>query len=283
MIAVTGANGQLGQRVIKYLLAFMPAEEIVAMVRNLDHAQPLQALGVKVRHGDYTQPETLIAAMQGVDKLLLISSSEVGQRVIQHQNVIDAAQTVGIQLLAYTSILHAPTSPLALAEEHRATEAYLKESNLPYILLRNGWYSENYLQSVAPAMANGGFIGSAGEGKISSASRDDYALAAAVVLTRLAPQHGKVYELAGDESYTLTELCDIVSDYSGQKLPYLNLEEGEFVEALEKAGLPHALALMLANSDIGAAQQGLFDDSEQLSTLIGRPTQTLRQLVPHYL
>ena len=218
------------------------------------------------------------AALQGVDKLLLISSSEVGQRQPQHQNVIDAAVRAGVKLLAYTSLLRADTSPLGLAAEHLATERALKASGLPHVLLRNGWYTENYLASVPAALAHGALIGSAGDGRIASAARADYADAAAAVLTQ-PDQAGKVYELAGDSAYTLAELAAELSQATGKTVPYVNLAEADFKGALLQAGLPGPIAELLANSDAGAAQGGLYDGSGQLGRLIGRPTATLATLL----
>jgi NAD(P)H dehydrogenase (quinone) len=278
MIAITGATGQLGRLVIKALLKAVPAGEIVATVRQPARAADLAALGVQVREADYTQPASLEAAFKGVDKVLLISSSEVGQRLPQHKNVIDAAKRAGVSLLAYTSILRADTSPLALAEEHKATEAYLKASGLAHVLLRNGWYTENYLASAKPALQHGAYIGSADSGRIASAARADYAEAAAVVLTT-PNQAGKVYELAGDEAYTLAELASELSRQSGKTVPYVNLPEAEYAKALEGAGLPGPFAAILANSDVGAANGALFDDSHQLGKLIGRPTTSLATLL----
>lgn len=243
----------------------------------------MKALNVQVREADYSKPETLSTAFNGVEKLLLISSSEVGQRTPQHKNVIDAAKKANVKLIAYTSLLHADTSPLALAQEHIETEDYLKQENVPHVLLRNGWYTENYLVSIAPSLANNGFIGCAKDGKISSSAREDYAEAAAIVLTSDIPQAGKVYELSGDESYTLSELCTIISEESGKIIPYIDMEEAEFAKVLEGAGLPNSLALVLADSDTGASKGGLFDDSHVLSNLLGRPTKSLRQLVKSYL
>ncbi|WMN88782.1 SDR family oxidoreductase [Vibrio parahaemolyticus] len=283
MIAVTGATGQLGQLVIKHLLNKVEPKQIVALVRSLDKAAPLSSLGVQIRLADYSKPETLGSALDGVDKLLLISSSEVGQRATQHKNVIDAAKKAGVELLAYTSLLHADTSPLALAEEHVETEAYLKQVDVPYVLLRNGWYTENYLVSVAPALANGGFIGCAKDGKISSATREDYAEAAAAVLTSEEVKSGKVYELSGDETYTLSELSALISKKSGKAIPYINMEEADFAKALEGAGLPGPFAALLANSDTGASKGALFDESKTLSSLIGHPTKSLEQLISDYL
>ncbi|SIR57258.1 NAD(P)H dehydrogenase (quinone) [Aeromonas sp. RU39B] len=278
MIVVTGASGQLGRLVIASLLKRVPANQIVAAVRSPEKVADLAALGVIVKQADYSQPDALEQAFAGADKVLLISSSEVGQRLAQHRNVIDAAKRAGVSLIAYTSLLHADRSPLALADEHKATEAYLAGSGIPFVLLRNGWYSENYLASVPAALAHDAFIGCAGEGRIASAARADYADAAAVVLTR-AEQAGKVYELAGDEAYTLSELASELSRQAGKPVPYVNLPEAEFKGALLGAGLPEPLADLLANSDSGASQGGLFDDSHTLSALIGRPTTSLSTLI----
>ncbi|ELQ6219865.1 SDR family oxidoreductase [Cronobacter turicensis] len=274
MIAITGATGHLGQRVIDTLLNTVAAQEIVAIVRNPAKAAALSAKGVQVRAADYNDVAALTAAFAGVEKLLLISSSEVGQRAPQHRNVIDAAKTAGVKLIAYTSLLHADRSPLGLADEHVATEKMLAEAGIPYVLLRNGWYTENYLASVPPALEHGVFIGSAGDGKIASASRQDYAEAAANVLT-LDNQAGRVYELAGDNAWTLRDLTALLSKETGKTVAYQNLSEADFTAALAGAGLPEGFAKLLADSDIGASKGGLFDDSRQLSALIGRPTTSL--------
>ncbi|MBZ6397730.1 MULTISPECIES: SDR family oxidoreductase [Pantoea] len=278
MFAVTGATGQLGRLVIDALLKKVPAGEIVAAVRTPAKAADFAARGVVVRQADYGQPETLAAAFAGVDKLLLISGSEVGQREAQHKAVIEAARTAGVSFIAYTSLLHADRSPLGLGVEHRATEALLQASGIPFALLRNGWYSENYAASIAPALAHHAFIGAAGEGRIASAARQDYADAAAEVLTR-DNQAGKVYELAGDDSYTLAQFAAEIAAQSGEKVDYVNLSRQEFAAALKAAGLPEGLAEMLADSDAGAEQGGLFDDSHQLSQLIGRPTTPYQDVI----
>ncbi|KAA8671823.1 SDR family oxidoreductase [Pantoea dispersa] len=271
MIAITGATGQLGRLVINALLKKVPASEIIAVVRSPEKAQDLQALGVALRTADYNQPQTLQGAFAGVQKVLLISSSEVGQREAQHRAVIDAAKAAGVSFIAYTSLLHADTSPLGLGVEHRATEALLQASGIPYALLRNGWYSENYAASIAPALAHHAFIGAAGNGRIASAAREDYAAAAAEVISR-DDQAGKVYELAGDDSYTLAEFSAEIARQSGEQVEYVNLPPAEFSAALIGAGLPAPLAELLADSDAGAAQGALFDNSHTLSKLIGRPT-----------
>lgn len=271
MIVVTGANGQLGQLVIQSLLRSVPASQIVAAVRQPAKAAALSALGVQVREADYNRPDTLDTAFAGAEKVLLISSSEVGQRQPQHQNVIDAAVRAGVKLLAYTSLLRADTSPLGLAAEHLATERALKASGLPHVLLRNGWYTENYLASVPAALAHGALIGSAAEGRISTAARADYADAAAAVLT-LPEQAGKVYELAGDTGFTLGELAAELSQATGKAIPYVNLPKAEYKGALLQAGLPEPIAELLADSDVGASQGALYETGGQLGRLIGRPT-----------
>ena len=278
MIIVTGASGQLGRLVIEVLLKILPASEIVAAVRNPEKVADLAARGVQVRQADYDQPASLASAFKGADKLLLISASEVGRRVPQHRAVIDAAKAAGIGLLAYTSILHADTSPLPLAAEHKETESLIRASGLPAVILRNSWYTENYLAGIPAALQYGVLLGSAGAGKVASAARADYAEAAAAVLTQVN-QAGRIYELAGDEAYTLGELAGEIAQQSGKAVAYQNLPESEFKAALLGAGLPDGLATLLAESDVGAAQGGLFDDSRQLSQLIGRPTTPLAELV----
>ena len=274
MIAITGATGQLGQHVLENLLKSVPAGQVVAIVRNPAKAESLSQRGIGVRQADYSDEAALTAALQGVDKLLLISSSEVGQRAVQHRNVINAAKAAGVKFIAYTSLLHADTSPLGLADEHIATEQMLADSGIAYALLRNGWYTENYLASAPPAIEHGVFIGAAGNGKIASATRADYAAAAARVIAEEG-HAGKVYELAGDEAWTLSELAAELSKQSGKNVVYQNLSEADFAAALKGVGLPAGLADMLANSDTGASKGGLFDDSRTLSALIGRPTTTL--------
>ena len=278
MIAITGATGQLGRLVIQNLLKTVPASEIVAAVRSPEKAADLAALGLQVRQADYTQPATLEAAFQGVDKLLLISSSEVGQRAPQHAAVIAAAKKAGVKLLAYTSILRAESSPLGLAAEHKATETMLRDSGIPFVLLRNGWYTENYTGSVGAAVQHGAVMGSAKDGRIASAARADYAAAAAAVLT-IEGQAGKVYELAGDTAYTLTDLAAEIARQSGKSVVYKDMPEAEYKAALMQVGLPEGFAALLADSDVGASKGGLFDDGHQLSQLIGRPTTPLADVV----
>ncbi|MFK3706090.1 NAD(P)H dehydrogenase (quinone) [Raoultella sp. BIGb0138] len=278
MIAITGATGQLGHLVLQHLLETVPASQIVAIVRNPAKAEALSQQGAIVRQADYTDEAAFTAALQGVDKLLLISSSEVGQRAAQHRNVINAAKAAGVKFIAYTSLLHADKSPLGLHVEHVETERMLADSGIPYALLRNGWYTENYLASAPPALEHGVFIGAAGDGKIASATRADYAQAAARVVAEEG-HAGKVYELAGDEAWTLSELAAELSKQSGKNVVYQNLSEADFAAALKDVGLPAGLADMLADSDIGASKGGLFDDSRTLSALIGRPTTPLAESI----
>lgn len=282
MIAVTGATGQLGRLVIDALLKSTPAGEIIAVVRSPEKARDLAAQGIDVRQGDYTQPETLLSALSGVTKVLLISSNQLGERESQHKAVIAAAKEAGVKLLAYTSLLHADTTPMGLGKEHLATERALIASGVPYAILRNGWYTENYAASIAPAMAHGAFIGAAQEGKIASASRQDYAEAAAAVLTH-ENAAGKIYELAGDSAYTLAEFTGEIARQSGRDIHYINLPEAEFVGALKEAGLPDALAEMLGDSDASAAKGALFDDSHTLSQLVGRSSTPWQEVIKAFI
>ncbi|MDM2732445.1 SDR family oxidoreductase [Citrobacter sp. Cy070] len=246
MIAITGATGQLGQHVIETLLKTVPASQIVAIVRNPAKATALSQQGITVRQADYSDETAFTAAH--------------------------------VKFIAYTSLLHADSSPLGLADEHIATEKMLAESGIAYALLRNGWYTENYLASAPAALEHGVFIGAAGEGKIASATRADYAAAAARVISEDG-HAGKTYELAGDAGWTLSQLAAELAKQSGKKVVYQNLSETDFAAALKGFGLPAGLADMLADSDTGASKGGLFDDSHTLSKLIGRPTTSLADSV----
>lgn len=270
---ITGASGQLGALVLQQLKAAAPDATIGALVRRPEAVAALEAQGFTVRVAAYDDPAALETAFAGVEKLLLISSSEVGKRADQHAKVIDAAKKVGVKFVAYTSILNADSSPLTvLPGEHVATERALAASGLDYALLRNGWYTENYVMGAGAALEHGALIGAAGEGRISSAARADYAAAAVAVLTGATPARGTIYELAGTESYTLADVAAALSEIAGREIPYVNMSEADYAAALEGAGLPVPVAQMLADSDNGAAQGGLFSKNTTLSTLIGRPT-----------
>lgn len=269
---VTGASGQLGRLVVAALAARAGAESVAAIVRDPVRAAGLFPEGVTVRQGDYDQPATLDAALAGAERVLLISSNALGERVAQHRNVIDAARRAGVKRIAYTSVLHADTSALGLAQEHRETEALVRASGIAFTLLRNGWYTENYTASIPPALEHGAFIGSASDGRISSAPRADYADAAAVALLDDAAPADGVLELAGDRFYTLSDFAAELSRQAGRTIPYVDLPEAEYRAALVGAGLPEAIAALLADSDAAAAHGALFDESRELSGLIGRPT-----------
>lgn len=270
-IAITGATGQLGRLTVAKLKGKVPAGEIVALARSPARAADL---GVEMRAADYLKPETLAPALIGVDRLLLISASEIGARLAQHRNVIDAAKGAGVRRIVYTSLLHADTSPLDLATEHLRTEAELKACGIPFTILRNGWYTENHTGLIGAALAAGAFIGGAGDGRISFAPRADYAEAAATVLTG-ASHGGTTYELAGDDAHTLADLAAEISRQTGRTIPYRDLPEAEHAATLAALGLPGALAQAIAGWDVGASQGALRDDGRQLSALIGRPTTLL--------
>ena len=270
-IAITGATGALGRLVLQQLAARRPNETVVALARS---PEKLTQAGVEGRRFDYNDAATLAPALAGVTTLLLISSSEIGRREAQHRAVIAAAKAAGVGHIVYTSLLHADRSPLSLADEHLATEAALRESGIAWTILRNGWYTENYMGSVPPAVARGAFVGSAGEGRISSAARQDYAEAAAIVLTGSGFE-GKVFELAGDEAYTLADLAAELSRQSGREIPYVNMPEADYAGALAGFGLPGPLAQAIASYDAKVAEGALLDDGRELSRLIGRPTTPL--------
>lgn len=269
---VTGASGQLGGLVVTDIVKKVPAENVVALVRRPESAESLKALGVEVRIGDYNDSSSLEKAFQGIYRILLISASEVGQRAAQHKNAIDAAKAAGVSFVAYTSILGADNSPLGLASEHRETETAIKASGVSWAFLRNGWYTENKTASIAPALEHGAYIGAAGDGRFSSAARQDFAEAAVAVLTADTPEAGAIYELAGDESYSMAEFAEAIASASGKPVAYVDMSQADFAAALESAGLPAPVADLLADSDAGAAKGALENDSHTLQRLIGRPT-----------
>jgi NAD(P)H dehydrogenase (quinone) len=274
-IVVTGATGQLGRLVVESLLdRGVPAAEIVAAGRSTDKIADLADRGVRVRRIDFTDPATLAEAFAGADRVLLVSSSEVGRRAEQHRNAIDAAREAGVTLLAYTSIAQAETTTMLLAAEHQATETYLRESGVPFTLLRNGWYLENYTAQLPVALEHGAILGSAGEGRVSAATRADYAAAAAAVLTGEGHE-GKAYELGGDHSFTLPELAAEITRQTGTEVAYRDLPVEEYTQVLVGAGLPEQAAAVFADSDRGIARGELLVESGDLSRLAGRPTTSL--------
>lgn len=279
MIAITGATGNLGRLVVNDLLdRKVSTSEIVAAVRSPEKASDLAERGVEVREADYTEPDTLDAAFDGVDRLLLISSPAVGERLAHHQHVVDAAAANDVGVLAYTSMLHADTSPLKLATEHRETEEYIRDSGLPFTFLRNGWYIENYTEQLDQALEQGAFIGCGGDGRISAASRADYAAAAATVLTDEGHE-GETYELGGEEAFTMDELAKVVSEQSGTEVVYRDLPPENYTQALVEAGLPEAQAAVFADADQGVAEGHLYTESDDLRRLIGRPTTPMSEAV----
>ncbi|ADD43575.1 SDR family oxidoreductase [Stackebrandtia nassauensis] len=279
MIVVTGASGPLGRLAIEHLLARgVPAAELAAVVRDPAKAADLAAKGVQLRQADYDKPETLPAALAGADKLLLVSGNAIGQRVAQHTRVVEAAKTAGVGLIAYTSILRADSSGVGLAVEHLASENVVRDSGIPFVMLRNGWYLENYTEHLAPALEHGAWLGSAGTGRAAAAARTDYAEAAAVVLTTEG-HSGKVYELAGDTSFDYSELAAEVAAQSGKTVVYRDLPSADHIAALTAAGVPQFMAELMADWDAGVARGDLEDDGKELHKLIGRDTTPLSEAV----
>jgi NAD(P)H dehydrogenase (quinone) len=274
--AITGATGHLGRLVVAELLKIVPDAEIVALARDVAKASDLEAKGILIREANYNRPKTLKSALAGIDRMLLISGNEIGRRVPQHKAVIDAAKEAGVRFIVYTSVLHADTSPLGVAEEHRQTEVLIKASGVPYVLLRNGWYTENYTAGIPVALERGEILGSSGDGRIASATRADYAAAASAALSAPDTERSRTYELAGDEAFTLSEFAAELSLQCGKMIIYRDLSESDYKAALVSVGLPDAMATLLARSSVVTKQGALFDNGRQLSRLIGRPTTPLR-------
>ncbi|MER7645368.1 SDR family oxidoreductase [Streptomyces sp. NPDC126522] len=271
-IVITGASGQLGGLTVEALLERgVPAADIVATGRDIATLKGLADRGVVVRRADFAEPDGLAAAFEGADRLLLISTTTVDERVANHRRAIDAAVAAGVSLVAYTSMSHADRATTILAATHRATEDYLRERAVPSVMLRNSWYLENYTAQLRQILSNGAVVGAAGQGRISAASRADYADAAAVVLTTEG-HVGEVYELGGDEAFTLAELAATISAVSGKRITYTDLTADELAQVLTRAGLPAELAHVLVDADLGMSRGELFTASGDLRRLIGRPT-----------
>lgn len=278
-IVVTGATGQLGRHVLEALLERgVPAQDITATGRSVEKLADFASRGVKVQPMDYADAGSVEAALKGARRVLLISGSEVGQRVEQHCTVIGAAKAAGVELLAYTSIANADTTAMVLADEHKATESLLRESGVPFVLLRNGWYLENYTEQLAGTLAQGAVAGSAGNGKVSGAARVDYAEAAAAVLMADG-QAGKVYELGGDEAFSMADLAAEISAATGKAVSYNDLPAEDYAGLLTSVGVPGGFAEILADSDLGIARGDLLVSSGDLRRLIGRPTTSLAEAV----
>jgi NAD(P)H dehydrogenase (quinone) len=276
-IAITGATGQLGNLVIEQLLQLTAAQNIVALVRNVDKAEHFKVQGIELREFDYDRPETLVPALLGIDKLLLISANEIGRRTPQHQAVIDAAKVAGVPYLAYTSLLRADT-PLGLAQEHRETEKLIQDSGITYTFLRNNWYSENYLAGVAHTIEIGTLFGAAQDGRISSASRIDYAEAAAKVLTSTGHDN-KTYELAGSESFTKADLAQFISQATHKPVIYQNLSADDLRQGLIQASLPSHLIDVIVDADVQTAKGAMYSNSKDLEQLIGHKTTSIQDSI----
>ncbi len=273
-IVVTGATGHLGRLVIDNLIerGVDPAE-IRAAGRN---AEKLAELSSRVQTAviDFEDPATLVPAFTGADALLLVSGSEVGKRMPQHTNAIDAAVAAGVGRVVYTSAPHADTTELAVAPEHKATEELLTASGLPVTFLRNNWYTENYVGPLEQARETGTVVASVGDGRIASATRNDYAEAAAVVLT--TPGHeDKVYELAGDVAWSFYDLAAAFSEIIGSEVVYTPIEPEEYARILTGAGLDEGTVAFVVALDQATRNGALADVTGDLSRLIGRPTTSL--------
>jgi NAD(P)H dehydrogenase (quinone) len=278
-LLITGATGQLGRLVVEQLLAAgVPADDIIATGRATDKIKDLADRGVRIRAVDFGDPSAVRAAVAGADRVLLVSGMDLGDRVAQHRNVIDAAREAGTGLVAYTSIVNAGTAAFGLAADHQATEELLRGSGVPYVLLRNGWYHENYTARLPAFLAQGIVPGSAGDGRVSAAARADYAAAAAQVL--ITDGHaGHAYELGGDEPFTMAQLAAEISAQSGTEVRYVNLPEAGYASALREHGVPELMAGMIAETDAAVAHGALYTASGDLTALTGRPATTLSAAV----
>jgi NAD(P)H dehydrogenase (quinone) len=263
-IAITGSTGHLGRLAIAALKD--RGAKPIALARDPAKAADL---GVETRAFDYTTADP--AALKGVDTLVLISSNDFNDRVGQHRKAIAAAKAAGVKRILYTSILKGDQNPMILAQDHIGTEAAIRDSGIPATILRNGWYTDNYTGSLGAAIEHGAIIGAAGEGRVNSAARKDYAEAIAV--TALDAAHaGKTYELAGDAAHSRADFATAVATSAGKPVVYVTMSQGDYAKALVGFGLPESFARVLADCDARAGEGALADGSRTLSRLIGRPT-----------
>ena len=275
---ITGASGHLGRLVVDQLLAAgTPPAQIVATGRDTDKLADLARNGVAVRRADFADPGTLDDAFAGAETLMLVSSTTVGERFDNARNAIDAARRAGVSRIVYTSIVNASTARMTLADAHRRTEDYLRASGSAFVILRNGWYLENYTDQLPMITKYHALLGSAGDGLVSAASRRDLAAATVAVLT--GDDHlGAIYELGGTP-FTLTELAATISDVLGTPIAYRDMPVADYTATLTGAGLPPQMAAAVADADAGLARGELFTASDDLVKLIGRPAITAHEAV----
>ncbi|MEC0206436.1 SDR family oxidoreductase [Paenibacillus lautus] len=271
-IIVTGASGQLGGLVLQHLLKKVPASHIVAVVRNLEKASAVVELGIEVRQGDYNDPESLHNAFVAGTKLLFISGSETDDpiRVVQHANVVKAARDVGIKHIAYTSFAFAEDNPFALV--HMATEYAIRTTNIPYTFLRNGGYTEFFVNpSLKANVENGTIITNANKGKVNSVNRSDLALAAATVLTEDGHEN-KEYNLVSNHPWSFDDLAEILSEVSGKSVVHQSVSFEEEKNILVRAGMPESFAETTAFIYNTIAEGNMERTTDDLKKLIGFQT-----------
>ncbi|WP_127794443.1 SDR family oxidoreductase [Agromyces sp. LHK192] len=275
-ILVTAASGHLGRLVVDALIARGAAPgDVVATARDVAKLDDLAARGVRTATLDYDRPDTIAAALDGVDSVLLVSGSVPGSRVDGHRNVVDAAVAAGVTKLVYTSAPHATTAvDFALAADHAATEELIAASGVPAVIVRNNWYLENYATDVSRAAESGVITHASGDAAIAGATRADLAEGAAVVL--LDDGHvGEVYEFTGDTAWTFADLAAAATELTGREVVYRALGVDEYAAELRAAGLPEGTAAFVAGLD-GAIGRGVLADAQPtLARLIGRPTTSL--------
>ncbi|KMS61380.1 NAD(P)H-binding protein [Sphingobium baderi] len=279
-IAVTGASGQLGQKVLEHLLS-AGASHVIAVTRNPDALAAWQARGIHVRHGDFNDPASLDVAFSGVERMVMIATDEMatpGLRIAQHGNAVAAAQRVGVGFVAYTSMINpGPDSPVSFLPDHYATETLIGDSGIAHGILRHGWYLDNLLATLPAVLASGTWLTSAGDGRASYIARDDAARAAAALLLADRPAEGML-EIVGSPM-AVTEMVEIVSRVFDQSIQLLPLSDKAFVEALSAAGVPAPFAALAASVDSNTRLGRADVQSDAFEHLTGQLPQTLEQFL----
>ncbi|MCY7848087.1 SDR family oxidoreductase [Bacillus haynesii] len=273
---VTGATGKLGSKIVEKLLETVPADQLAVSVRNPEKAEALRGRGVDVRQGDFDRPETLESAFQGIDRLLIISADGDNEtRIRQHGNAVAAAERSGVRFIAYTSIANARDSKNFLAPTHKATEEAILKTGIPYSFLRNNWYLENEMSSIQGVLAGAPWVTSAENGKVGWALQQDYADAAAAVLSGEGHEN-TVYELSG-ELLTQEEIASALGEVLGKEVPVQHVDDAAYRDIMKNAGVPDFLIPMVVDIQKGIREGTLEVSSDDFEKVLGRPLTPIKE------
>ena len=276
-IFVSGASGKLGRLVLAALKEKGYAGKIIAGTR--DPSKLADVTGVEVRKADFTDKAGLVTALAGVDRLLVISTDVIGQRLPQHLTAVEAAKDAGVKEIFYTSMPSPePPSAISFAPEHFGTEEAIKSSGLAYTILRMTWYTENLLGSLPGNLATGQWFTSAGDGKLSYVTRTDCARAAAGALIRGA--ENKIYTVTGPEALTTAQIATIASAVTGKPLTTINVTDEQLAAGAKSAGVPDfVVEHFIVAFDRNTREDKVSTVTDAVETLWGSKPQSVRDFL----